>query len=44
LWLPVVVSAVAIWFVGAILHMVLKYQRAEYRQLPNEEPVAQAIR
>lgn len=44
LWLPVVVSAVAVWFVSAILHMVLKYHRADYKKLPNEEPVAQAIR
>ena len=44
LWLPVVVSAVAVWFVSAILHMVLKYHRADYRQLPNEEAVVQGMR
>lgn len=44
LWLPVVVSAVAVWFLSAILHMVLKYHRADYKKLPGEEAVANAIR
>lgn len=43
LWLPVVVSAVAVWFVSAILHMVLKYHKADYKQLPDEEAIANAI-
>jgi hypothetical protein len=33
LWLPVVVSAVAVWLVSAVLHMVLKYHRADHRPL-----------
>lgn len=44
LWLPVVVSAVAVWLVSSILHMVLKYHRADHRQLPNEDAVAQVLR
>lgn len=44
LWLPVVVSAVAVWFLSSILHMVLKYHRADYRALPDEEGVGQAMR
>ena len=44
LWLPVVVSAVAVWLVSAVLHMVLKYHRADYKQLSSEEPVGQALR
>jgi len=44
LWLPVVVSTVAVFFVSSILHMVLKYHRADYRQLPGEDDVAAAIR
>lgn len=44
LWLPVVVSAVAVWLVSAILHMVLKYHRADYKQLSDEESVAPALR
>ncbi len=44
LWLPVVASAVAVWIVSAILHMVLKYHRADHRRLPNEDAVAAALR
>ena len=44
LWLPVVVSAVAVWLVSAVLHMVLKYHRADFKQLANEEAVAPALR
>lgn len=44
LWLPVVLSAVAVWFVSAILHMVLKYHRADYKQLAGEDSMAPALR
>ena len=44
LWLPVVVSAVAVWLVSAVLHMVLKYHRADFRQLPEEEGVGHTLR
>ena len=44
LWLPVVVSAVAVWLLSAVLHMALKYHRADYKRLPDEEAVAAALR
>jgi hypothetical protein len=44
LWLPVVLSAVAVFFVSAILHMVLKYHRADYKQLAGEDAVAPPLR
>jgi hypothetical protein len=44
LWLPVVLSAVAVWFVSAILHMALKYHRADYKQLAGEDAVAPPLR
>jgi hypothetical protein len=44
LWLPVIASAVAVWIVSAIVHMVLRYHRADYKGLPDEEAVAAAIR
>ena len=44
LWLPGIVSAVAVWFLSAILHMVLKYHRADYKGLPDEAGVGQAMR
>lgn len=36
LWLPVLVSAVVVFVISSVLHMVLKYHRADYRQLPQE--------
>ncbi len=43
-WLPVVVSAVAVWLLSSVLHMVLKYHSADHRPLPDEEGVAAALR
>jgi hypothetical protein len=44
LWLPVVVSAVAVWLVSAILHMALKFHRSDYKPLADEASVAEALR
>jgi hypothetical protein len=44
LWLPVVVSAVAVWLLSALLHMALKFHRADYKRLPDEEAVGAALR
>jgi hypothetical protein len=44
LWLPVVVSAVAVFVVSSIVHMVLRYHRADYKGLPDEDSVAAALR
>src|SRR5262245_14229901 len=43
LWLPVVLSAVAVFVISAILHMALKYHKRDYKSLPNEEAVRAAI-
>lgn len=44
LWLPVLVSAVAVWLASSIVHMVLKYHKADYKGLGNEASVAQALK
>lgn len=44
LWLPILVSAVLVFIVSAIIHMVLKYHNKDYTPLPNEEAVRAAIR
>ncbi len=44
LWLPVILSAVAVWLISAIVHMALRYHKADYKQLPDEDSVAQALR
>jgi len=43
LWLPVVVSAVVVFVVSAILHMVLAYHRADHKVLPGEDGIREAI-
>ena len=44
LWLPILVSAVLVFLVSAIIHMVLKYHNKDYSRLPNEDAVRAAIR
>jgi hypothetical protein len=44
LWLPILLSAVLVFIVSAIIHMVLKYHNSDARQLPNEDAVRAAIR
>jgi len=44
LWLPVVVSAVAVWIASAVLHMLLRYHTADHRKLPNEDAVGEVMR
>ena len=43
LWLPVIVSAVVVFFASSILHMVLKYHRADHQQLPGEDAIREAL-
>lgn len=43
LWLPVVVSAVVVFVISSVLHMVLKYHKADYKQLPNEDAVREVM-
>ena len=44
LWLPIVLSAVAIFIASSVIHMALKYHNSEYRQLPDEGAVLDAMR
>jgi hypothetical protein len=44
LWLPILVSALLVFIVSAIIHMVLKYHNKDYTKLPNEDAVRAAIR
>lgn len=43
LWLPIVVSAVLVFVVSSVLHMVLKFHQKEYRELPNEDETLEAL-
>jgi hypothetical protein len=44
LWLPILLSAVAIFIASSIIHMVLKYHSSDYRQLPDENNVLATMR
>jgi len=44
LWLPIVISAVIVFFASALLHMVLPIHRKDYKQLPDEDKIRDAIR
>ena len=36
LWMPIVLSAVAVFIVSSVVHMVLGYHKADYKKIPNE--------
>ena len=44
LWLPIVLSAVIVFFASFLMHMVLTYHRSDYRKLPDEDRVTDAMR
>jgi hypothetical protein len=44
LWLPIVVSAVLVFVVSSLVHMVFTYHRSDYRKLPNEAATLGALR
>ncbi|MGH7498459.1 MAG: hypothetical protein ACREL3_06360 [Gemmatimonadales bacterium] len=44
LWLPIILSAVLVFILSAVIHMVLKYHSSDYSKLPNEDAVRAAIR
>lgn len=39
LWLPILVSAVAVFVVSSVLHMVVPLHKGDYRKIPDEENV-----
>ena len=43
LWIPVTVSAAVVFLASSVLHMALKYHRADVRALPNEDAVREAL-
>jgi hypothetical protein len=44
LWLPIVLAAVVVFIASSIIHMVFKYHNSEYRQLPEEGAILDAMR
>lgn len=44
LWLPILLSAVFVFVVSSLIHMVLRYHSKDFRKLPDEDAVADALR
>lgn len=44
LWLPILVSAIFVFFASSIIHMLLKWHDADFRPLPDEAAFGNAIR
>ena len=44
LWQPILVSAVLVFLVSSIMHMVLPFHWNDYKKLPGEDAVCDAIR
>jgi len=44
LWLPILLSAVIVFIVSSIIHMALPIHKNDYRKLPDEEKVMDALR
>ena len=44
LWLPILLSAVIVFIASSIIHMVLKYHNSDFKKLPAEDAVIDALR
>jgi hypothetical protein len=44
LWLPIVLSAVIVFVASSVIHMVLTYHRTDFKPLPSEDQVMDALR
>lgn len=44
LWLPILLSAVAVFVVSSLIHMVSPWHKSDYRAVPNQDAVMDALR
>ena len=44
LWLPILLSAVFVFVVSSIIHMVLTYHKNDFQKMPDEDKVMAALR
>jgi hypothetical protein len=44
LWLPILLSAAIVFAASCIIHMVLPYHRGDFRGVPKEDEVMEALR
>ncbi|MDQ2985890.1 MAG: hypothetical protein M3R13_04110 [Armatimonadota bacterium] len=43
LWMPILVSAVFVWIASFLMHMVLPFHKGDWKGLPDENRVAEAL-
>lgn len=43
LWLPILVAAVLVFAASSFIHMVLTYHRSDFKKVPSEEAVMEAL-
>lgn len=44
LWLPILLSAVVVFILSSVIHMMLKYHASDTKQLPSENEILEALR
>src|SRR5260221_315298 len=44
LWLPILLSSVIVFVVSTVIHMALPWHKNDYRKLPNEDKLRDALR
>jgi len=44
LWLPILLSAVAVFIISSLIHMFLRYHNSDYKTLPSEDKVMDDLR
>lgn len=44
LWLPIILSAVVVFVVSSLIHMVLPWHKSDYPKLPDQDKVLDALR
>lgn len=44
LWLPVLISAVAVFMISSVIHMVLPLHKGDYQKLPSEDSILKSMR
>ena len=44
LWLPILLSAVLVFILSSIIHMVLNYHRNDFIKVPGEDDVMDSLR
>jgi hypothetical protein len=44
LWLPILLSAVIVFVVSSVIHMILPFHRNDFRKIPEEDKVMEALR